>query len=181
MALTASDVENATIDQIQNSTPTDWDRFNQQLDANDWDTNRFAGDDKLYVRFYMKPRINIDKSTAANRPIYEDTEYVEIMSPGEKNSIIQRPAWEQDYQRFAKHYALFKQGQKEQEVGTPLKLAPFLTESQVEELSFFKIRTIEHLANMSDPVMQNFMGAREYQQKAQQYLQAHQWRRAAAA
>ena len=134
MTLSASDLQNATIDQIQNSTPTDWDRFNQQLDANDWDKNRFAGDDKLYVRFYMKPRINIDKSTAANRPIYEDTEYVEIMSPGEKNSIIQRPAWEQDYQRFAKHYTLFKQGQKEQEVGTPLKLAPFLTESQVEEL-----------------------------------------------
>jgi hypothetical protein len=95
------------------------------------------------------------------------------MTPGEKLSIIQRPidgANPPDSVRFPKHYELFKQGQKEQEVGTPLKVAPFLTESQVEELAYFKIRTIEQLANMSDSVMQNFMGAREYQQKAQQFL-----------
>ena len=137
MALTAADVENRTIDQIQNSVPTDWSRFNQQTDANDWDTNRFAADNNLYVRFYMRPRLNIEKSTEANRPIYEDTEYVEIMTPGEKHSIIHRPiagANPPDNVRFPKHYELFKQGQKEQEVGTPLKVAPFLTESQVEEL-----------------------------------------------
>jgi hypothetical protein len=170
MALNALE-DGQTVEQIQNAVPTDWSALNQQqMDRNDWDKNRFSGDDKLYVKFFMKPRLNTEKSAVANRAVYEDTEYIEIMAPGEKNSIIQRPAWSQDYERFPKHYALFKQGKREQEVGTPLSMAPFLTEAQVEELRYFKVRTIENLAGLSDSVMQNFMGARELQQKAQAYL-----------
>lgn len=168
MALDAQQVA-----QLQNSTPTDWSQFDQQLQKqSDWNANRNALDDKLYVRFFTKPKLNSEKSAEANRAIYEDTVYIEIMAPGEKNSIIQRPASEYDCSRFANHYALFKAGVAEQEVGTPLKALPFLSESQIEELAYFKIRTVEKLANLSDAVMQNFMGARELQQKAQKFLQA---------
>lgn len=168
MALDAQQVE-----ALQNQTPTDWTRFDQQLqERSNWDANRFAFDSKLYVRFYMKPRLNAEKSAEANRAIYEDTVYVEIMAPGEKNSIIQRPAWEQDFVRFAEHYKQFQAGVAEQEVGTPLKALPFLSESQIEELAYFKVRTVEKLANLSDAVMQNFMGARELSQKAQRFLAA---------
>lgn len=168
MALDAQQVET-----LQNSTPTNWAMFDQQLnERSSWDAGRFAMDDKLYVRFYNKPRLNVEKSNEANRPIYEDTVYVEIMMPGEKNNIIQRPADATDMRRFAKHYEQFKAGVAEQETGTPLKTLPFLSESQIEELSYFKIRTVEKLANLSDSVAQNFMGARELSQKAQRYLQA---------
>lgn len=158
------------VQRLQNATPTDWSRFDQQLSDREWDKKRFEQDEKLYVRWYMKPRLNVEKSNAENRPIYEDTEYIEIMTPGEKHSIIQRPAWSQDYDRFGRQYKLFKEGQKEQQVGTPLKMAPFLTEAQVEELMYFKITTIEALANLNDAVISNFMGARDLQQQAQQYL-----------
>lgn len=169
MALDAQQVE-----ALQNATPTDWATFDRQQNEVPYDqnNNRYALDSKLYVRFYMRARLNPDKSSEANRPIYEDTEYVEIMAPGEKNSIVQRPATAEDTFRFRTHYEQFKAGIKEQEVGTPLKVLPFLSEGQIEELAYFKIRTVEKLANLSDSVMQNFMGARELQQRAQRFLQA---------
>ena len=74
--------------------------------------------------------------------------------------------------RFPEHYKLFKQGQAEQMVGTPLKVLPFLSEAQIAELEYFKVRTVESLANLSDSVIQNFMGARELQQKAMKFLTA---------
>jgi hypothetical protein len=161
------------VDELQNRTPTDWTKFDQNTpDINEANGNRFALDGKLHVKWYMRPRLNVEKSTEANRAIYEDTEYIEIMMPGEKHNIVQRPAWSQDYERFAAAYKLFKEGRAEQDIGTPLRALPFLSESQIEELHYLKIRTVEKLATLSDSAMQNFMGARELQQKADAFLKA---------
>jgi hypothetical protein len=165
-------LDSAQVEVMQNSTPTNWATFDQQLDERpDPNAGRFAADSKLHVRFYSKPKYNPDKSAEENRPIYEDTVYVEIMMPGEKNNIIQRPAMSmRDDLRFPKHYEQFMKGQQEQMVGTPLKVLPFLSEAQVEELAYFKIRTVEQLADLSDTV--NFMGAQEMKQRAQKFLKA---------
>jgi hypothetical protein len=167
MALDAAQVE-----VMQNSTPTNWATFDQQLDERpDPNAGRFAADSKLHVRFYSKPKYNPDKSAEENRPIYEDTVYVEIMMPGDKNNIVQRPALSmRDDLRFPKHYEQFLKGQQDQMVGTQLKVLPFLSEAQVEELAYFKIRTVEQLADLSDTV--NFMGAQEMKQRAQKFLKA---------
>lgn len=165
--LTAAEVE-----MKQNAEPTDWSKYDQQLqDRGDENANRFAMDGKLHVRFYSKPKYNPDKSAEENRPIYEDTVYVEIMMPGEKHNIIHRPAASmRDDLRFSKQYAMFKAGQADQIVGTPLKVLPFLSEAQIEEFAYFKIRTVEQLAELSDNV--NFMGAQEYKRKAKGFLEA---------
>jgi hypothetical protein len=165
MALDAAQVE-----QKQNSTPTNWAMFEQEQGAGVTpDSPRFAMDGKLHVRFYSKPKYNPDRSAEENRPIYEDTIYVEIMMPGEKNNIIQRPALSmRDDLRFPKHFEQFTKGQQEQMVGTPLKVLPFLSEAQCEELAWFKIRTVEQLADLNDTV--NFMGATELKQKAKKFL-----------
>lgn len=152
-----------------NQPPTDWSQFDQQMgNKSSGDANRFAQDGRLHVRFFTKPRLNPDKSQEANRPIYEDTVYIEIMMPGEKNNIIVRPTRDGDFSRFHQQYALFKQGIADQVVGTPLKVLPFLTESQVEELAWFKIRTVEQLADLSDNAQ--FMGAVELKNKAKRFL-----------
>jgi len=165
MALNAQQVEN-----LQNSTPTDWNKFDQQLqNMSNWDSNRFAMDKNLHVRFYMKPRLNPDRSAEANRAIYEDTEYVEIMIPGDKHNIIQRPVWEQDIVRFGELYNKFKAGQ-DQVIGTPLGVVPFLTPAQVEEFGFFNVKTVEQLANLNDGISGRFMGAHELKAKAKAWL-----------
>jgi hypothetical protein len=162
----------AEVEAKQNATPTDWSTYDQQLtERSDENASRFAADSKLHVRFFMRAKYNPDLSAEQNRPIYEDTEYVEIMMPGEKHNIISRPAASmRDDLRFPKQYAQFKAGQEDQVVGTPLKVLPFLSEARVAELAYFKIRTVEQLAELSDTV--NFMGVQELKQKAKKFLSA---------
>lgn len=160
------------LDVLQNSTPTNWENFDKQLSGkSDWDTNRFAGDKALHVRFYMAPRLDMDASRLAQRAIYVDSEYIEIMIPGDKHNIIQRPVWEQDLQRFPEIYEKFKKGVA-QVIGTPLSAVPFLTKAQVEEFGFFNIRTVEQLSKVNDAVLGRFMGGQEYKQKATRWLEA---------
>ena len=133
---------------------------------------RFAKDDSLYVRFYSHPKQDPVKSAEEGRPIFNDTEYVSIMVPGDKTSIIERPARDMDRQRFAKHYAAFKNDAEEVLEGTPLAAWPGLTRSQVEELRYFNIRTVEQLATVSDSHAQKFMGINTLRNKAQAYIEA---------
>ena len=159
-----------------NATPTDWSKFEGTLmparagEPGGLPPGMGPGwDDKLHVRFFMRPRIDVEASNKENRPIYKDVAFIEIMVPGDKNNIVLAEVWDQHLRRFPKHWAQFQAGLKDQVVGTPLKVAPFLTEAHVEELAYFKIRTVEQLANLSDTNM-TFMGARELQQQAKKYL-----------
>ena len=167
------------VEALQNSTPTDWSKFDRSVGA---DAHRFGHmtgglppgmgpghDDTLLVRFFMRPRIDVEASTKENRPIFRDVPHVEIAIPGDKNNIVTAEVWEQHIRRFPQYWAQFQAGIKDQVVGTPLKVAPFLTEAHVEELAYFKIRTIEQLANLSDANM-TWQGAREMQQAARKYL-----------
>jgi hypothetical protein len=169
----------AGVEALQNSVPTDWSKFDQALGS---DAHRFGQqtgglppgmgpgwDEKLHVRFFMRPRIDIERSTKENRPIYKDVPHIEIMIPGDKNNIVLAEVWEQHIRRFPIHWEQFQAGIKDQVVGTPLKAAPFLTEAHIEELAYFKIRTVEQLADLADSNM-TWMGAREMSQAAKNYL-----------
>jgi len=111
-------------------------------------------------------------SNEANRPIFSDVEHVRIMVPGDKLSIVDRPASSDDKARFPDHYAKFKAGEGSQIVGTRLDAVPFITRSMVEEFKFFGIHTVEQLASTGDEVGQKFQGFQSYKQKAQKFLDA---------
>ena len=135
---------------------------------------RTTGDEYLAVKFYKHPRKNPDKSLKAGRPIVEDITYVEILQPGNKDSIIRRPATERDKQRFAQHYSMWMARTSEtaeQLVGTPLTEWAGVTRGQVDELSFFNIRTVEQLANMADSNSGQMMGMLGLKEKAAKYLE----------
>jgi hypothetical protein len=72
-----------------------------------------------------------------------------------------------DKKRFAQQYAAFKAGETEQVSGTPLVEAPWITRSQVEELAYVRIRTIEQLANVGDDVCTRIPGLFKLKQRAQ--------------
>ena len=133
---------------------------------------RFDKDQNLYVRFYSHPKQDAVKSAEEGRPIFHDTEYVSIMVPGDKSSIVERPARDSDRQRFPKHYQAFKNNEEEVLDGTPLEAWPGLTRSQVEELRYFNIRTVEQLASVSDSHAQKFMGINILRRKAEAYMDA---------
>jgi len=130
------------------------------------------GDELLFVRFYIHPRQNASKTLEAGRPIFDDTEYVEIMQPGNKENIIQRPAQPADKQRFSKQYTAFKNNEEQQVSGTPIEQWNALSKAQVEELKYFNVRTVEQLSEMSDNNSQQFAGIQSLKTQARAFIEA---------
>lgn len=135
-------------------------------------SGRYRGDETLLVKFYTHPRLSGPKTQEAGRPIYEEVPYIEIIQPGNKDSIVRRPATARDKSRFAEHYRKFEARVDQDTVeGTPLEEWPMVTRSQVEELRFFNIRTVEQLASASDSNLSGMMGVAMLRQKANEYLE----------
>lgn len=138
----------------------------------DQSAGRFRGDEHLLVKFFTHPRLDNTKSEEEGRPIYVDTPYIQIMAPGNKDSIVVRPATRDDKQRFAEHYRKYQAREDQDAVeGTLLEEWPGISRSQVEELKFLNVRTVEQLANLSDSNAQNIMGVHLLKDKAKKYLE----------
>ena len=110
------------------AVPTDFISLDQRTHLAGMDTNRYTGDNKLHVRFFKAPTQNMLQSELAGRPIYNETEHIEIWIPGDKTNINVRPVQLDDRARFAVQYKAWKSDQVMQ-TGTPLTLAPFLTQT----------------------------------------------------
>jgi hypothetical protein len=123
------------------------------------------------ARFYMRPIQNREKSAEAGRPVFEDVEYVEIFTPGDKLNIIDRPVRDADRQNFGNIYSAFKTGAEAKLEGTPLTEWPGITRAQAEELAFFKVRTVEQLASISDTNASSMGPILAIRQKARDYLE----------
>lgn len=130
---------------------------------------RFAGDSRLFVQFFSKPVRNEILTAQAKRPMFQDTDYVKIMVPGDKQNINVRPATDEDKVRFAVQFEKYRKGVS-QNVGTPLTEVGFVTASLIEELKYFHIVTVEQLAAAPDSAAQNFLGLTDLKEKAKKYL-----------
>lgn len=153
---------------MQSTTPT---TFEEMSDLPQPDESRFAHDNRLYIEFSRKPRLHPAKSREAGRAIYEECDYISIHVPGDKSSVIERPVTEQDIQRFGDRYRKWKDGQSEAVVGTPLTALPGMTPSKVEEYRYFKLLTVEQLAEANDNLGQKFMSFQQDKQRAKAFLQ----------
>jgi hypothetical protein len=137
------------------------------------DSARFAGDKRLLVRFYKRPVHNQFKSNEEGRPIFDERIYVRIIVPGDKHNILDTPATrEHTHIRFADQYAKFMRNEEQVVSGTPLKVWPPLSITQVAELNALNITTVEQLADLPDNLAQQFMGFNGLRQKAKLFLDA---------
>lgn len=153
---------------MQPTTPT---IFEEPSDFAKPDETRFAADNKLYVEFFRKPVLQPGKSREAGRAVYEEVDYVRIHVPGDKSSVIERPVSQQDQFRFADRYAKWKAGQEEAVTGTPLSALPGMSPSKVEEYKFFKLVTVEQLAEANDNLGAKFMSFQQDKQRARAFLE----------
>lgn len=135
-----------------------------EFDVNDF--GRGGSDAGVYANFYTVPQPDKEASAAEGRPVFKDVVFVEIRSAGNSQSIVRRPLREKDKRRFAKAYQLFEAGQTDQLIGTPLVEVPWITKSQVEELRYKGIRTLEDLAALSDTACSQSAGLYSLKQKA---------------
>lgn len=133
--------------------------------------NRFTHDARMVVEFYRKPVHMEAKSREAGRAIYEEVDYIRIYTPGDKSSVIERPVSVLDAQRFSDRYAKWKSGQEQAVVGTPLTALPGMNPAKVEEYKYFKILTVEQLAETADNLGQKFIGFQQDKSRAKAFLQ----------
>jgi hypothetical protein len=141
-----------------------------EYDADAFSDNFEAQNKGVYAKFFWHPVKDEQASAEAGRPIFVDKEYVQIVAAGNSTNIVTRKVTEMDIRRFKKYYDLFKQGDAEQLIGTPLTEVPWVTRAQVEEYAYRKIRTLEHLAELSDSEC-NMPGMYEMKRKAAAWLE----------
>lgn len=153
---------------MQPTTPT---IFDEPGDFSKPDETRFAADNKLYVEFFRKPVMQPGKSREAGRAVYEEADYVRIHVPGDKSSVIERPLSQQDVFRFQDRYNKWKAGQDEAVTGTPLSAMPGMNQAKVEEYKFFKIVTVEQLADANDNLGGKFMSFQQDKQRAKAFME----------
>lgn len=144
-----------------------------EFNPDDFDQrNQNALDDSLLVKFEYRPKEDRTQTKIQGRPIFIDTLYVDIRTPGSKDYVC-RPAKERDIKRFPRHYKAFVdrvEGKEDQIEGTLLTEWPLITRARVEELSFFNVKTVEQLAGMTDANSGQFMGINALKRKAQEWL-----------
>lgn len=131
---------------------------------------RMKGDEGLHIRFFVQAVESELKSKLEGRPIYDDTEFIEIRIPGDDKTIINNLATDEYRQRFPDEYAAFKSGIKETTSGTPLEHWAAVSKSQVAQLKHVGISSVEQLANVSDDNAQKFMGGYVLRDNARTFL-----------
>lgn len=150
------------------TTPTD---FNSLMPPAGLDESRFEGDERLFVTFSRKPVMQTGLSKEAGRAIYKEVDFVRIMVPGDKLSIVERPVDEIDRRRFAVKYEKWLSTQSNAVEGTPLSSLPTMTPAKVEEYKFFGIHTVEQLAGAADSVGQKFFGFNDDKRRANAFIE----------
>ncbi len=138
------------------------------------------------VQFKMLPVLNDSKSAKEKRPVYDDTEVVEIRFAANKQTVAVYPAhesigWvdgpdgtrhEQTYaMKYNEQYLQFKNGEGQSQLGTPLEMAPFLSPGKRLELKALNIWTIEALASLDGQNLKRLgMGGRDLKNEAVNFL-----------
>jgi len=130
-------------------------------------------DKALYVQFYSDVVPDAAASDKEGRAIYREVDFVMIMVPGDKYSIIRRPVQPNDLRRFNERFQAYRSGKNQETAsGTPLHTVSWLTKAQVKELEFLGCYTLENLAGMPDSTVQKFMAIQGLKQRAKDAIQA---------
>lgn len=141
----------------------------------------------------------IGEIVGAGHPVHDNVDYIMIQIPGDKDNIPDRPISccdkklllpgakldrncrarrglddqpmieECDVHRFFDEYEAFRSGREDQMVGTSLKDWPGIDRATADDLAYYKVVTVEQLAELNDSNATKFHSLR---QRARDYLEA---------
>ena len=148
--------------------PTQFSPFDE-LDSN---PNRYAGDDRLFLKFHTEAVMNPFKSTQAGRPVFDEVDMVTIRTPGSQLTSVVAPMKGDYLARFRKQYESWKLTKENIMAGTPLETFPFLLHKPglVAELKAMHIHTVEQLASIADDAKGKIMGGHELSKRAADWI-----------
>lgn len=123
------------------------------------------------VEFYRGALQNNIKSAEAGRPIFDEYDFVRIQTPGDTRTLIETRAIDSHKQSYPKAWDAYSRGLEAVTEGTPLSEWPSATASQIKELQYINIRTVETLAEVSDGNIQKMgPGYQQLRQRARDYI-----------
>ena len=138
------------------------------FDVEDFE-DRHRSDAKAFVRFFIHPtEIGIVDGLMK----YKDVEMCEIIVPGNQTNRPVKKVNDIVKRRFGQQYRKWKEsGHAELMVeGTMLSQVTWLTRSQVEELAYMHVRTLEQLAVLGDDVCARYPGMYDLKKKASAFI-----------
>lgn len=129
-------------------------------------------EDTTFPRFYRDKAENGFKSAQAGHAVYDDVEMVEIIIPGQNQSIATERVKAEHKARWPTQYAAWKAGLEVAQEGSPLEFWPPLTPAQVANMKALNVHTVEQLAAVDDTALTRMgMGARDLREKAKAWLE----------
>ncbi len=103
-------------------------------------------------------------------PVYRKIEFITIAMPGTKD-VIHRPIMPADKVRFRPQYEAFKNAQGEAVDGTPVEQLADIKPTQVADLKYVGVHTIEQLAKVPDSSpLTGMMGGSGLKQRAEAWV-----------
>lgn len=108
----------------------------------------------VLVQFRMESRKAGAESRKKGRPVYVDLPVVDITNPNDQMSRVVRAATDQDKIKYRKAWTAFVNEQGADGVsGTPLREWRGVTRAQAHEAAYFKVLTVEQLADAGEDVI----------------------------
>jgi hypothetical protein len=103
--------------------------------------------------FYNRPVLDPVQTRETGRPIYTNKEYIKIVYPGDRMTVVDKPVKPHHIEKYPLEYARFKQIGEKAKDGTPLEECTFLAASQAETLKYNNISTLEDLVQAPDHLL----------------------------
>lgn len=133
-------------------------------------SNTSEADKNLMVKFFVKSVQNVMESGKQGRPVFKEKVYIEIRIAGQRDAQACRPVTHADKQRFPQHWKAYNDRTAPPTEGAPLSEWAMISRSQVDELAFSNVKTVEQLASISDTNLQSIMGGNILREKAIKWL-----------
>jgi hypothetical protein len=131
-----------------------------------------SGDTGMVVMFFNNPVRNPAKSAELGRPYFDDKVFVRIHPPGERLSIVEREATQNDMRRFPMQWNQFKENAPQVSDGTPIDFLFSAKPSVAAALKASGVHTVEQLATLSAHAIETIgMGAQQWVNEAARYLE----------
>jgi hypothetical protein len=88
------------------------------------------------------------KSAAQGRICYRDVDMIQVIIPGDKHNVVMRKIKPSDKVNYPKQYEAFRKMEEFVPEGTLIDNWPLLSRSQIEDMKYQGIFTVEQLANL---------------------------------
>ena len=123
------------------------------------------------VEFYMRPKHDPIATAKEGRPMVKMVEFIRI-SGGDRTNMPDKPVHDGHRRQYARQYAAFLANKSQDEAGgTLLSAWGGIAPERVEELKYFKIYTVEHLAGVADGRLQEMgLHTRKERDRARDYV-----------